>query len=358
MRPSDVLRAAERKCRRWYRKRRFLLNAPNPYGISAQNIKKARKLGFTPEEYTVYQLDRNDPREYLSEYERELLRDGAKEYRILFDNKIVCYHLLRSFAPVNTIYGYRRDGRYAALEEGWDAPELLRRLMDCGAVVCKRIGAGSGKGFQLLEYREGAFFVNRTPADAEAVQTAFAQDNCLFEAYCRQSRFENDIWPYAVNTIRLITMASPGRSARAVLALHRFGMDQHNCVDNVYAGGLSVKIDLETGELSGAVMIDNGKLLDAEGNVAVYDRHPLTGAAIRGVRIPGWKQIVEKVVHLHNKLSFTGVEFIAWDLALTEAGVCVIEANTSCGATFMQVFGGVKKTEIGQWMQSKGYCAD
>ncbi len=357
MKLSDFLRAAERNSRQWYRKRRFLQNAPNPYGISEQEAKKAGKLGFTPEEYAVYQLDQNDPRDYLSEYERELLRDGAKHYRILFDNKIVFYQFIRNLAPVNTIYGYRKSGQYVAFEEGWDADALFDRLMESGAVVCKRIGAGGGDGFQLLEYRDSLFWINRSVCDAAAIKKILKQDNCLFEAYCCQSQFENDIWPYAVNTLRLITIMEPGKQANVILALHRFGMDQYKCVDNAHAGGLIARIDMERGVLSGAVCADKTRMTDNNGNLIVYDRHPVTGAAIAGIEIPNWQQIRSKIEQLHTSLAFTSVGFIAWDVALTEKGICIIEGNTSCSMTLMQAFEGMKKKEIGVWMQKNGYCS-
>jgi hypothetical protein len=179
-------------------------------------------------------------------------------------------------------------------------------------------------------------------------------DDYLIEEFCEQGEFENSIWPYSVNTIRIITLRESDKIV-AVAALQRLGVDKEKCVDNACAGGLYSMIDLESGRLSAARSHSKDKLLDNDGMPLLFDEHPVTGAQIKGRTIPNWKKLQDDIIHLHQQLLFTEIDFIAWDIALTDNGYKIIEANTSCGMHFLQNFGGVRNGKVGQWMKDKGY---
>ena len=46
---------------------------------------------------------------------------------------------------------------------------------------------------------------------------------------------------------------------------------------------------------------------------------------------------------------FPYLYFVAWDIVLTDNGPVVIEANTSSGVNIIQVFGGQRNKELGQF---------
>ena len=56
------------------KKREFLNRQPNTFGLSKKEIYRAFKLGFTPEEYAIYDLRHNNPNDYISEWERQCFR--------------------------------------------------------------------------------------------------------------------------------------------------------------------------------------------------------------------------------------------------------------------------------------------
>ena len=45
---------------------------------------------------------------------------------------------------------------------------------------------------------------------------------------------------------------------------------------------------------------------------------------------------------------FPYLDFIAWDILLTEQGMCVIEANASSGVNIIQLWGGQRHGELGE----------
>lgn len=51
---------------------------------------------------------------------------------------------------------------------------------------------------------------------------------------------------------------------------------------------------------------------------------------------------------------FPYMYFIAWDLVLTDRGICVIEANTSSGVNIIQLWGGQRHGELGDFYRYHG----
>ena len=102
-------------------------------------------------------------------------------------------------------------------------------------------------------------------------------------------------------------------------------------------------IDLETGVLSSAKCLRSTK---------IYEEHPDSGKKIAGTVIPGWENIKKEILETTSKLPF--MDFIAWDVLVTENGPCVIEANSSSGVNIIQLFGGQRNGELGNFFRHYG----
>jgi hypothetical protein len=99
-------------------------------------------LGFLLDEYAINDLAHNDAREYISEYERMQFREQIRDYRIVFDNKILFYSIIRNFAPTNTIYAYKVQGQFVQLEAGISELHLTDLLERESKLVMKLNTAG------------------------------------------------------------------------------------------------------------------------------------------------------------------------------------------------------------------------
>ena len=53
------------------------------------------------------------------------------------------------------------------------------------------------------------------------------------------------------------------------------------------------------------------------------------------------------MLKLANNLPY--MHFIAWDILITEEGFCIIEANTSSGVNIIQLWGGQRNKELGDF---------
>ena len=113
----------------------------------------------------------------------------------------------------------------------------------------------------------------------------------------------------------------------------RFGR-AGSIIDNSTLGGLTVAIDEKTGELFPYAYDEKGD---------VHTVHPDSGIPFCGFHIPQWDSLIELVKKAHLALPDNQV-YVAFDLALSDRGWCVVEGNW--GDWFLQQFSrkrGMKK---------------
>lgn len=337
------------------RKRRFLLSKPNPHDLSKKDVKRAIRLGFTPNEYAVFHLKDKNPAEYISDWERQLFREKARNYKILMDNKIIFYHLVKDYAEVNRIYAYKEGTCFMALEPDFSESNLMEQLKKFERIVYKKNNSGGGEGVMLLEYRDDKLWINRVESSLSEVNVLIEDTDYILEEFCEQGEFENNLWPYSVNTLRIVTLKQKNGSYSIGLATQRIGVEKEAFVDNAHVGGVYTDVDIDTGRMHQAISRTKSFAKDAAGEFICYDQHPVTKAQIEGAVIPRWNEIKGEILTLHQSLSFTNIPFIAWDIALKDDHFTVIEANTSCGVYVLQTFKGMRNGVVGQWMKDYGY---
>jgi hypothetical protein len=114
--------------------------------------------------------------------------------------------------------------------------------------------------------------------------------------------------------------------------IHRFGTSKSAPVDNFSQGGLCSLVDLETGRISAA------RTQDAKApNFRNLVNHPETGSPIEGVVVPRWEEAKQLVLQVSEM--FPDLHVIGWDVAITEAGVRLIEGNVGTpGFTMIQMY--------------------
>lgn len=137
----------------------------------------------------------------------------------------------------------------------------------------------------------------------------------------------------ALATVRLVT-AMVNNKATVLYACVRLPVGT-NINDNFSAGGasgnLAVAIDIDTGTLSEG-------WCSARSDWPVMrstDVHPDTGHQIRGAVLPLWPKIVDLALRAQNSLP--QLRTVGWDIAVTDDGVTLIEANDTYGVESLQV---------------------
>lgn len=161
-------------------------------------------------------------------------------------------------------------------------------------------------------------------SDRKAYYEQCVAGRIFLEQLVRQHPDMNVLCPTSVNTMRIMTFNDHGKSEILWMGL-RVG-NGVNAVDNFHAQGMGVAIDMKTGKLQ-------GNAIDKDGNV--FQVHPTTGVAFDDFQIPDFQEAVELV--LKGALESDKILVIGWDVALSENGPVVIEANRRPGFDLVQV---------------------
>lgn len=130
----------------------------------------------------------------------------------------------------------------------------------------------------------------------------------------------------ALPTVRIVTMLDEAGAPEAVSATLRFASVPGAVVDNMKAGGLIAAVDLASGTLGLACKGYGG---------GDHAAHPVTGAPIAGVVLPGWAASKALAVRAHAT-AFADYTLIGWDIAMTPDGPLLIEGNGKPGVLMPQ----------------------
>jgi hypothetical protein len=191
----------------------------------------------------------------------------------------------------------------------------------------KQLLSESAEGVHPLALQRGRIFLNRTEATIEDVRTAIRNKSIIQQRVIQHDRM-NQLYPHAVNTVRVVTAQNNGRAPEPLSAMVRIGAGGRHS-DNWGFGGIAVGADLHTGKLSNFGMFrpDFGKRVDS---------HPDTGVKFGQFVIPFFEETLRLAVDLHQY--FYGIHSIGWDFAITPAGPTCIEGNDDWGLPMMQIF--------------------
>lgn len=318
-----------------------------PFGMKLRYALK----GFSANEYVWYGFDRHDYRNYISEFERLRSRQINGEYKFILDNKLVFEEIYGQYTRVPRNYAMIKDGEVCGLHgTSINNENFAAFVRSAGKTILKWTDRGGGAGTYLFEASQDKLIANgREISDEELNQLRSRKGEALLCEYMEPSAFSASLYPHTANTIRIVCARKKGeRSSQIIAAIQRIGCQSSIPVDNVSYGGMTCGIDLETGRLSYAI----AKLGKMENRMKKFDCHPDTGAQISGKVIPGWGRLKQEIVELTDKIPY--LNFVAWDVLLTEEGYCIIEGNASSGCGIFQMERGVRNDLLGDIYRSYG----
>ena len=259
--------------------------------------------GYSRQEYFCYGFADKSPAErraFLSEREAVLLsyRRNDLDGMALLNDKYQTFRLYGAFF-----------GREAApVRSAADGPGFLRFAAAHPAFVVKPLNGARGEGVEKIDLSE-------TGENAEAVfLELLARGGVLAEEPIPQSDGLARFHPASVNTVRVITFfdKNDGMSYECFLKTGRGG----SFVDNGAAGGILAGIDPLTGEIVTDGVDESGRR---------YASHPDTGVRFRGTLLPDWEALLSLCRSLAAVLP--EVRLAGWDLAHTDGGWVLVEAN-------------------------------
>ena len=263
----------------------------------------ARAYGFSFNEYMLFSLSEKseeEKRSFVSDWEHaaicERLNQGRNLY--LFDHKAFTFSAFRPF--------YHRDVRFVPRSENDGAIREFARQH--GTFVIKPAVSAGGSGMQIVDGSDEA-------ALKAAIEKARKTPHgVILEERIVQHPAMARLHSASVNTVRIATVRIDDAEIEFFPPALRVGRDG-SAVDNAGAGGIICVADLQTGVVTCA--------RDERGNG--YITHPNTGEPLVGFQIPRWEEALQLVRELAQVVPTN--RYTGWDLALTESGWVLVEAN-------------------------------
>lgn len=299
------------------------------------NFLKRMKLllrGFYSSNYIQYNLEENDIKDYVSEYQFRKTKFINKDLYYILDNKIVFNKMIENYVKTAKNLSIISDGNIFPLEDDnkiKSVEDIISYLETEGNIILKRyIGTSCGIGILILKKTGDVITINGEEITFNNLKQFIKKlDQYLICEYVNQSEYGNSLYRDTVNTIRILTMMDPyDKEPFIASAVQRIGRKKSVPVDN---GGFSAKVDIESGKLGKAVEHKNKKEL------IWFSNHPETGAKIEGKVVPNWSNVKEQLINLHKKLPY--LHYVGWDVVPLEDDILIIEGNNVPQLEFMQI---------------------
>jgi hypothetical protein len=301
------------------------------------------RRGFLSRSVTLYDLDNNDPSLYINDVQRytrtkRMVHETLQE---ILDNKFAFFLLMNQLglnADVVPLLGLYVRGAVHVFPDDDALPLqhfLNTRLLVDQKVFVKPLRGAEGRRVRTITRTSRGFRLDGRDATVADIRGWIEQQKrpMLFERGVVQHADQASLNPEATNTIRVLTMpeVTQGKRPFIAIAVQRIGTELSDHVDNWTQGGLSARIDVETGQLSAAGQLPDDRV------PKWFTHHPDNGVPIEGAQVPFWEETKQLIMDASSRLKF--MEYVGWDIIISPTGPVILEANINSGMNVLQVHG-------------------
>ena len=344
----ELYRRAEQKAKLFVLYWRRIVFAKDHFKVPFYNKVKANVCGgFLADQWALYDLNMQKKRDYLSEFDWYRSRYINEPFDYMLNNKVVATEVLRQYIRVPELYLVDSKGFLADLDSNpVTVDQALALIREKGDSILKPFGKGKGNGVHRMGHDGQTWLLDSRSADEADMRRVLEKHHDWYlSETVRQHEYADRLYDKTVNTIRIITMKEPATGRfKVFFAVQRVGTSATIPVDNASQGGLVCKIDLDTGRLSHAKSLHNSN---------TYENHPDSGTRFDQVSVPDWQQLKDEILALVSHFPY--LHFVAWDVVKLPDGTnCIIEANTSSGVNIIQLWGGQRQGELGDFYRHYG----
>lgn len=302
----------------------------------------AHERGFMAESALTYGLtDENRP-EYLSDYDLARLWPLNGWQRIWINDKLTLRYMLDGgglsrYLPRYFYYTDQR-GLYPLIDSDLDASTegLAHVVQREGEVACKPNNGAQAKGFHRLSWEGGSVCVDGKSVTTDGL-AAFveAHPNYVFTSFMRPHEELAKIDPL-IHTIRMLVINPSFVNPQMAAAYLRFatGTDKSGSSANYRPPltpdifSFNVRLDVEDGSFGDGVVAYANRI---EHRAA----HPDSGVVAEGT-MPCWDE-VKRMVH-DISMRVGAVEYLGFDIGITDEGPMIMEINSHTGIKYLQLF--------------------
>lgn len=257
--------------------------------------------GFLPSEYCGFGLEKKTPEErkaYASDIDRFIFCYTVDDITALqnYLDKAKEYKLFKKY--------YGRDA--VALETAKDKRAFVEFIDRHPQFVKKNVYLSMGNSVELIDSRG---------QDPEALfQTLIANGKVLLEEKVTQHETMAALNASSVNTVRCATFLTK-KGVEIPFCFLKVGRSG-SFVDNGGQGGILIGLDKETGRIDSDGFDEYG---------SCFSEHPDSHIVFKGYQLPAWDEML--AVCRQMATENPDVRYVGWDMAYTERGWVVIEAN-------------------------------
>ena len=238
---------------------------------------------------------------------RSVITRGINNNLVRRMNDKAYWHSFDDKAAFNQLFSIWVDRAWVKVDDQLSSQALAAFLEGQQAVFVKPIEGSSGVG--VTKYARDAWQdMSAFERQLRALGVSIVEE-CVIQ-HADMAR----LYPGSVNTVRIATLLGEKQQG-IVYAYLRIGNGK--ALDNVDAGGMAARVDLETGTLQTVAA-------DKQGHV--YTHHPITGTPIIGFQLPYFEEA--KQMCLEAMRLVPQLRYVAWDVALTGQGPRLIEGNS------------------------------
>lgn len=244
------------------------------------------------------------------------------------------YFAVRNFETPVTVAMIKRGRILGITGTEMTFDELTAAFLESssGKFFIKPDKGRGGKGIFTIKKINSKLLLNDWPLGGKIFDEKTSHKDFIIQEGLKQRSDIGAINPSSVNTLRIVTQYSGTdyRISAAVLRIGRNGSD----IDNATQGGISVNIDTESGIFS--------KYAFTEHTTEIFEKHPDTNFKFEGSVIDNWGKVKQKI--LDYAVRATEFPEVAWDIAILEKGIAVIEINLNYGIDHLQCcIGGMRR---------------
>lgn len=237
----------------------FLMEFRKNKSLGLFKFLKNSKDGFFSISSILYNWEKNDKKEYISDWSR--IRRVSKindKRKIVIDDKLI-FHIInkdnQKIKPVmaitksSKIYKIIRNNFYEINSLG-KFKEFVQSF-DNGLIIKPHTGGGGARISKVFYNNDNLIFEGACNNIEDFYKYVVkGKTDFLLTEIINQTGVIHDIYPDSLNTIRILTMCDPNENKPFIAcAVQRIGTKKSGIVDNFTAGGISASIDIKTKEV-------------------------------------------------------------------------------------------------------------
>ena len=329
--------------------------------IDPDLLEWAHAHGFYGETAVALQLTEDNYRDYLSDYDYCRVWPLNDWERFWINDKLTFAYMFagtefEKYIPES--YYYVDANRILPLIDSHMDKSLdgfIALLKEKGEFACKPCNGGWGMGFNKLSYEDGKFYVGNKEA-SEADVRAFVTENrnYLYTEFFHPAEEWAKINP-VIHTLRILMLNEDGVNPRTMASYFRFAVSDDSGItkndDSKSNFNLPRKPGLRLFNVpfnpeDGTYGASTGKhsiLLSYNAGRKDLDVHPDSGTYVDG-KIKEWPELEQMLKDMAIRLA--PVEWLGYDLCMTDKGPKLMEINSHSGCTYLQMFTPYRKHPV------------